>query len=388
MPKFFAYTRLKNIPLGIGVLRCLLASVVVFAHSQNNEYMITADVAVQCFFMISGFYMFLILNEKYQDIKMFYLNRILRLFPIYLVVLLISLCIYLFAGDDGIYVGAVINKYWSETHLLTKVYIIFSNILIIFQDFSYFMGLDRASGTLYLTDHYGNSIPKLYHFFPITQSWAISLELYFYILAPFLVRAKLKNIKLIFFVACCIRYYVITKLNYDPYNYRFFPGELVFFLGGGLSFKLYYYLSNLDDQVRFVKYSSSIGIMLSLVIIISIIMFYPITKYLLIKESILYCAFYILTCFALPFIFLTFKDNKFDKKIGDLSYGIYIVHFLAINLIYYIFPNIFNNLYLRPDLESQGYFGYAVLALSIILAMALNILIQNPLEKIRIRNVR
>jgi peptidoglycan/LPS O-acetylase OafA/YrhL len=48
-------------------------------------------VAVQVFFIISGFYMSLILKEKYKtNTILFYTNRLFRPFPTYLLVLVLS----------------------------------------------------------------------------------------------------------------------------------------------------------------------------------------------------------------------------------------------------------------------------------------------------------
>ncbi len=52
----------------------------------------TSDIAVQSFFVISGFYMALVLNEKYGpgSYWLFISNRLLRLWPTYLVILIPS----------------------------------------------------------------------------------------------------------------------------------------------------------------------------------------------------------------------------------------------------------------------------------------------------------
>ncbi|MEK6790185.1 MAG: acyltransferase family protein, partial [Deltaproteobacteria bacterium] len=80
---------------GLGLLRTILAVAVVIVHSSGifGYNVVGGMVAVQSFYIISGFYMSLILNEKYTDLYVFYTNRILRLYPIYLVVVLLTLII-------------------------------------------------------------------------------------------------------------------------------------------------------------------------------------------------------------------------------------------------------------------------------------------------------
>jgi len=80
----------------IGLLRLLLAVAVVFVHSgMNSVWTLTgATVAVETFFIISGFYMALVYNEKYAKTKMpywsFFSSRILKIYPMYYLVLVAS----------------------------------------------------------------------------------------------------------------------------------------------------------------------------------------------------------------------------------------------------------------------------------------------------------
>ncbi|EPR37113.1 hypothetical protein dsx2_1056 [Desulfovibrio sp. X2] len=56
----------------MGVLRLFLALSVVAGHAQSTVFGyrgIPATYAVNCFFIISGFYMSMILNGKYRDVS-------------------------------------------------------------------------------------------------------------------------------------------------------------------------------------------------------------------------------------------------------------------------------------------------------------------------------
>jgi len=95
----------------MGLLRAALAMAVVLGHTLSGRHrlmMIDPAAAVELFFIISGFYMGLILSEKYvgpKSFKLFITNRLLRLFPTYLLVLVISVLLWLLlgkrAGTDG-----------------------------------------------------------------------------------------------------------------------------------------------------------------------------------------------------------------------------------------------------------------------------------------------
>ena len=94
----------------MGSLRLLLAISVLIAHSGpiSGFSLIGGIEAVEIFFIISGFYMALILNTKYVGVNSYYLfitNRFLRIFPTYwLVLLLTTFCYllgYVFYGEGG-----------------------------------------------------------------------------------------------------------------------------------------------------------------------------------------------------------------------------------------------------------------------------------------------
>src|SRR5213596_1421923 len=73
----------------MGTLRLVLALTVACGHIFPAWLWGVQNVlAVKAFFVISGFYMALILQERYQGrAREVYLNRVLRLFPLHLVVL-------------------------------------------------------------------------------------------------------------------------------------------------------------------------------------------------------------------------------------------------------------------------------------------------------------
>src|SRR5436305_1931213 len=78
----------------MGYLRFYLATSVFvwhFASRWTGTFMFSFT-AVFCFFIISGFYMSLILNGPYRTagLRAFYFNRALRLYPTYLAALLVA----------------------------------------------------------------------------------------------------------------------------------------------------------------------------------------------------------------------------------------------------------------------------------------------------------
>ncbi|WP_090201925.1 acyltransferase family protein [Pseudomonas asplenii] len=76
----------------MGLLRTLLAISVIFAHSYGFV-LVGGQIAVQIFYMISGFLISFIIVEKksYSTLKDFYLNRYLRIFPTYAIIATLTL---------------------------------------------------------------------------------------------------------------------------------------------------------------------------------------------------------------------------------------------------------------------------------------------------------
>src|SRR5947209_3698322 len=92
-----------------------------------------------------------------------------------------------------------------------------TNIFILGQDVVMFLGV-TPDGTLYPTWNYWATTPLLHTFLLVPQAWSLSLELFFYAIAPFLVRqraARIAGIVFACFIGRMLIYYLLG-LNYDP----------------------------------------------------------------------------------------------------------------------------------------------------------------------------
>lgn len=288
-------------------------------------------VAVQSFYIISGFYMALILNEKYVNqanaYRLFITNRLLKLMPVYWLMLLIIAIV------SFISIIKTNGNNWGFFHVYKDktlnagswLYLLITNIFIIGQDVSLYMGLKSENGSLFFTSFYEHSKPPLYTLMLIPQAWSISIEIMFYLIAPFFVRKKLWVIGFMAVLALSIRIILSQRgLNYDPWSYRFFPAEMFFFLLGVLSYKLY-------AATKKIEISNSI-LGLSFLITLSCILAFDI----LLLQFHKY--FYFLgLAMVIPLVFRFTQKSKWDRIVGEYSYPIYISHVFFKGLYFMLF---------------------------------------------------
>lgn len=354
----------------MGLLRFLLAITVAIAHSSPifGIDMVGGKIAVQAFYIISGFYMTLILNEKYigasNSYRLFLSNRLLRLYPIYWAVLL---WVIIYSVINAFYTNGndwgsldFYNVHKNSLNLGSFLFLMLTNIFLVFQDVVVFLGLDTSTGNFFFTSDFWTTKPLVWKFLLIPQAWTIGLEIMFYAIAPFLVKRKIKIILALIFASILLRCFIYFGLNlrHDPWTYRFFPTELVFFLSGTAAYHLYKKYQTLDIKTIYLK-------IIWLLILSFTILFGKINFPL--KEF-----FYLLSFFiVLPFVFILTKNNKKDMFIGELSYPIYITHFLFITI-------------LQPlNIPHWGGLGLKVCFLSIVSAILLNEFVGKRIEKIR-----
>jgi hypothetical protein len=172
----------------------------------------------------------------------------------------------------------------------------------------------------------------------VPLAWSLAIELYFYLLAPFLL--KLRTIKIIalaiiFLVFKIYGYYIsencntltlmncIFKEEYSFISFRLFPFVLFNFLMGVISYR---YLSKLGNILG--KYTIYVAIFLILLALFFSNLF----------NSPILISIYISVIFfiAIPSIWLAFKDYKYDKFFSNISYPIYIFSFISIYLSSFI----------------------------------------------------
>ncbi len=273
----------------MGVYRLILAALVAISHTGIDFFGYNPGVvAVISFYLLSGYVMTILIDKYYKDsfaISAFYLDRAARLFPQFLFyMLLASGCIYFFKIE---------SPFTYQLNFFKWVL----NFFILPQGFFMYW----ADGALV-----------------IPQSWSLGLEMTFYLVIPWILMycpaRWIYGLSGISFIIFLMAYF--GKVNSDYFGYRLLPGTLFMFLVGSSFYKnnndakkfraivflsvvallLFAFLKNTLYQLRYNK-EVLVGLILGIICVN------------ILKES-------------------TF--SKIDEFFGNLSYGVFLNHFIVI----------------------------------------------------------
>jgi peptidoglycan/LPS O-acetylase OafA/YrhL len=302
----------------MGVLRFLLAMSVVVTHvgALFGLKMLPGFVAVEIFFVVSGFYMSLILSGKYADVGAFYSNRFLRLYPTYLIILAGTLGWY---GVSWLYLGRpptndMVPLYaglpWWQSGLIW-----FSNLTMIGLDIPSLFHYRPDLGFMFMHDPNAGVAADgalwAGNFRWVGQAWSIGLEIWFYISAPFLARLRSRWLIGIGLASLALR----LSLPHT-FAYFLFPAQLYLFVLGMLLHR-FYVARRLDMWPR--RYG-----WLALAYTVAVILTYQwLPKPA--RDVLVYGGVALLT----PVLFALTHRSAFDTALGNLSYPIYLSHMLV-----------------------------------------------------------
>ena len=350
----------------MGLIRVILAYSVVLGHSEaiHGYFIIPANTAVTLFFVISGFYMAMVLTEKYTGgnrLRHFYSNRILRLYPTYFisVALMIGVQIYLHHKTRGGYVSA-----WQADHATlpwsVKLPLLIPNVALVGSDLPYIFHYGPRSGWHFSL---GQDLPKIPdavrtgRYLVVSPAWSIGLELWFYLLAPFLVLWRTRSLVIVATISLIFR--LLLEWHAPWSSYFFFPANLCFFVWGMLMYRLY----RSEEYARVATPSRSRRIF---VFVMAAIVFRQFVPFYRNYDWLLYILFGV----TLPFLFQASKKWRLDRWIGNLSYPIYLIHASVLLLL---------------KVGSGIDRGLAAVSCSTLAALFLLVTIEQPLEKLRQR---
>lgn len=225
----------------MGQFRLFLAIAVLISHLglPAPTLLVPGPVAVQIFYVVSGFYMGLVLNERYDRPalnRVFYANRVARIDPVYLAFLALHLAVFCAVQWSG--GESPLGPYLQTTvSPLEKLFLALLNLTVVGQDIPFFLSV-RHGHLAYSDDPFRQNGMEVFHFMAIPMAGSLALEIYFYALAPFIVRRPVRQIAAIAALSFAARVAAaIVGATADPLSYRFFPFELSTFLLGVLAYK-------------------------------------------------------------------------------------------------------------------------------------------------------
>jgi len=307
----------------MGSLRFLLALAVAGGHAASmfgfgGAWIFPGREAVQVFYIISGFLIAMILNQKYADTHhgnwIFYSNRIAKIFVPYVVILAatVGACLVSRAVTGN---AILLNAWFTEAVSMdfsTSAFALLTNIFIVGQEWGFLL-IYRA-GSLFLALNAFAEPPMESQFTVILPAWTLSIELLFYVIAPFILR---RSVVLIVALAAASHGLRFAAYHFGYYseatNYRFFPFELSLFLYGAVIFRLGKLLIPSDP-----RWCTRIAVVTAVTIIVLPRLFKG-SQYEL----------YALIGLALPALFDFGRRHGWDTLLGELSYPLYLVHWVV-----------------------------------------------------------
>lgn len=358
----------------MGTLRLILAIAVIDIHiggiTTKSGWFLYGPTAVQSFFILSGFYMGLVLNGHYRDRPAtdFWKSRFLRIYPTY----------FIFAAAELLFqFGERFDHLLAKAPWDTWLFVVVTNLTLIGKDLAMFLKAIWSQGghLEWTAQFFPTEFPPLYKFVIVPPSWTISIELWFYMVAPLFLRGFRLTL-LVLLAALCLRITLALSGYYaDPWNYRFAPSELLFFAIGGLTYFAYARI----NWAAHPKFYRRLGFLACIVLSYLAIQPEPLFPQFLSAaldtdirlfgiENALYLA---LVTLALPFMFLATRGSRFDRELGDWSYIFYIGHF-------------FFMLALEDHLEGLA-MRLVVLALLTLSSIIIVRLVEKPINRLRSR---
>ena len=281
----------------MGTLRLLLALAVLLSHAEVRVGFLNPGVtAVIGFYLISGYVMAGLIHRHYNEpsrVTRFYLDRVLRLFPQYLVYAGITLTWFAFTGTRTEFLQMAPG--WRD---------IVNNVLVVPLNFYMYTGVDA--------------------FTLIPPAWSLGAELQFYLVAPFMLLWPRVGVALGVLSLGVHAAALHGLLNTDWYGYRLLAGVLWVFAAGMLMFHAH---RRRPAWAAVMAWSAPL---LALLI------------YLYLRHRGLHTAPYhqeVLIGWGagLPLLHWAgrFRAGQWDHVAGDVSYGVFLNHFL---LIWWLFP--------------------------------------------------
>ena len=348
------------------MIRFLLAISVVVTHTFGAG-MVGGVIAVQLFYLVSGFVISLIISEKrYKTLKAFYFSRFLRLYPTY--ILVAALTFLGLVAERSLGGSSPFFSLMENLDNPIKMFLGFANTTMLFQDWVMFLGIN-GSEVVFVSAFYEESV-QLWQGLLIPQAWTLGVEIAFYLIAPYILTRRRLLIAIAIASLCLRLIFIEHGLGLsDPWTYRFFPLEIGTFALGALAHQFLLPLIRRGNKLRVKKTSTLVTFGFALIILTyPLLPGSPVTLRVLITFA---CVIF------LPYFHIFQENRKFDRFVGEISYPLYICHVLVLRFILQL-DEYTNNSYTAS-------LRFVTIVASVAFAVFLNITVVQRIDKFRIR---
>jgi peptidoglycan/LPS O-acetylase OafA/YrhL len=351
----------------MGFFRFALAIGVVFYHLGDGAWVV-GRTAVFCFYLVSGFLICRVLDQAYwgsgSSIAAFYCNRALRLLPLYAVVSIATILLLTAHGSTFFPGGS------GGTFALLNQDVI---------------GAPSLANTAPIPTYTaGHGLPVITADSTVLpQGWSVAIELVFYVFAPALVLSGRRQRAWLvasavaatcLFVVAGLRAQTMQEVDSEVYK-NAITSAFMFIWGAAI------YVVLRDTKFRVPFYISAPIIAL----FVAYIYFWAASKTLGTHEKTapIFVLNVLLTIPVSAMVCLTVMPErlrKWETRLGDLTYGIYLNHFLVAAILLWI-----AEVYGAPVFGRYNtpVFGISAAIACILLALATLHLVERPIERLR-----
>jgi len=275
-------------PNNFDLARLLLATTVIYFHSRALSMshqlrplrVFSGELAVECFFVISGFLIFAS-YDRAKSLRDYYIKRARRILP----------------------------GYWFATLLCLGIAVYFSH--------AFYVGKFLLANLTFLT-FLAPGVPGVFTHNPGNATmngslWTIKIEVMFYIAVPVLVWMcrKWGKLQVLIPIALLSIVYRSVLAKHHLTAAVQLPGQMAFFCGGSLT---YYYLA------EFKKYGKWLVVPAALAYVLHA-----------------YTGWFFPRPFAFTVLVLAFSllmpEIKGPTRFGDFSYGVYVLHYPVVQTL-------------------------------------------------------
>lgn len=336
----------------MGLWRLFLAWCVVAVHTPGYQDIFSLEmgvVAVSAFFFVSGFLMPLVYETRYQTTHFrtgclrFFLNRFLRIFPIYWIS-----CLAI--------VGMTMASFLLHSHEGRVLPPEFGNPVTYLQNFL-LIGLNQSG-------FWGG------YFRFNNPAWTLDVELQYYLLVPFIFLAASRFPKwattiLVGLFAGSV-YLLLNPAGVVDID-RSFPAWAVFFVLGFVFYR----------RGFLQKLASFRGVVVVQVVLLTMAYFLPTRS----MDTVLVTTSFVIFSAYLLVLQKNYRFGRVDQKIGDLSYPVYILHIAVLGPTAKLLSLIPLSM---GDGTPRFFWGLALnIAISTVVAYVISRWIAEPVDRIR-----